>query len=259
MVTCTGSGLSTPSGGVKINYYYCCTGTPAGGTTVASTTYCSACSLSLSLSGAASGASITYQWESSLTGAGAWSSIAGATSDNYTYSPVGASYYRCKVLCTSSGLSSYSSTVFVGYHYQIMADSAAVPSSSCAPNFYTLVSGPAANLNLRTQYGDGTHDSVALFAFSSVTAGRTLTHNYAYTGSYSVKRVLYFGNIPQDSVSYTYYYQDCHVFPVKIFFDTDGDCVKGAIDPLSIASVEHPGRLKRHNDRYLVVDHRTLL
>lgn len=91
-----------------------CSGTPSGITSSASpASLCSAGTSTLSLSGA-SGCGLSYQWQSSTTGTGGWSNIAGATSSTQTVSvPAGGLYYQCIVTCSSSGLSGTSSSVHV--------------------------------------------------------------------------------------------------------------------------------------------------
>jgi len=88
-----------------LNPVSACAGTPTGGTTMASAdTSCSAITLSLSGSTAASG--ITYQWEDSLAGGG-WAAISGATASVFIASISADTWFRCVVSCGSQ--SSYSS------------------------------------------------------------------------------------------------------------------------------------------------------
>lgn len=84
-----------------------CSGTPSHATAAASpTSLWSGSSSTLSLSGYSSGAGITYQWQSSATGAtGSYSNISGATNTSYIASSITATkYYRCYTRCTNSGL-----------------------------------------------------------------------------------------------------------------------------------------------------------
>jgi hypothetical protein len=99
--------------GITINSV--CSGTPAAGVPVASTT--SACannSFTLNLTGAASGSGISYQWQSSPAGANTFANIAGATTVPYTVaSQTAATDYRVVVTCSGSGISSTSPLVSV--------------------------------------------------------------------------------------------------------------------------------------------------
>ncbi len=91
--------------------YYCniqnsaCSGTPTAGT-VSSTasTGCTSYSSTLTLTGATTGAGITYQWQSSTDDA-TWTSISGATSSTYAATVSATTYYRCTITCTASSLS----------------------------------------------------------------------------------------------------------------------------------------------------------
>ena len=227
--TCTYSGLSVNSPGFKITYMTtCCTGTPPIGVASASTTYCSSCSLTLNLSGYAIAAGMNYQWEMSYDNV-TWGSLWGANSVSYTFPAFGACYYRCQTTCGYSGLSSYSSTVFVGYQYHITADSITYPSTyTCdPPQFYTEVNGSSSLLAIKTYYGDGATDSVALINDTAKSYANT-PHAYLYPGTYTVKHVLYYTNVAQDSVTEYYTSTRCSEFPLSFYIDANGDCIKEA-------------------------------
>ncbi|MDO7853103.1 GEVED domain-containing protein [Hymenobacter convexus] len=99
--------------GITINSV--CSGTPAAGVPAASTaSACTNNSFTLSLTGAASGSGISYQWQSSPAGANAFANIAGATTVPYTVaSQTAATDYRVVVTCSGSGISSTSPLVNV--------------------------------------------------------------------------------------------------------------------------------------------------
>jgi hypothetical protein len=65
------------------------------------------------LGGATLAAGISYQWETSSTGTGSWSPIAGATFSTYTASQTVDTYYRCALTCSNSSLTSFSTPVQV--------------------------------------------------------------------------------------------------------------------------------------------------
>jgi hypothetical protein len=92
-----------------------CTGTPIGGTANASVIYvCTSGGAStLSVSGASSGAGITFQWQSSPTGAGTFTNISGASSATYVASVTASTDYRCVVTCSNGGASANSTVVKV--------------------------------------------------------------------------------------------------------------------------------------------------
>ncbi len=90
-----------------------CTGTPAAGSVSASvTTGCSSYTSLLTLTGASTALGVTYQWQSSPNNV-TWTNIAGATNATYTASVTSSMYYRCLVICTNSGISSATASVFL--------------------------------------------------------------------------------------------------------------------------------------------------
>jgi|GEM_PF-1558983 len=113
-----GSGTNGNRGGgngangyIRITYTIeTCSGTPNGGTAVASpaTLYCSGSSV-LSLSGNSYGIGITYQWQE--YDGSSWVNINGADQESYsvTLPALGTYKYRCELICDSDGIPSYSS------------------------------------------------------------------------------------------------------------------------------------------------------
>lgn len=239
-VLCISGGGSIASPGIKIPYSTTCicTGTPDAGTATASTTSCSSCSLTLSLTGASLADSLKYQWQSSPTGIAPWTNIAGATTVPYTFTPYGTYYYRCEVTCIPSATSAYSSGIEVFYDYHIIAHSVSnTPDTVCAgSDFYIEVNGVSSLLRVKTYYGDGTTDSVALTS-GTTTAAATVAHIYSWPGHYTVKQVVYWNNVPQDSVTFSYEYYYCRTLPVKLFIDLNADCIKESTEPYNATSV----------------------
>ena len=92
-----------------------CTGTPTGGTTNSTiTTICPDINFVLKVSGASSGNSgYTYQWQKSPDGT-AWTNIAGALADTLLISQTAVNYYRRQIICSGSGQSAFSTSLFVG-------------------------------------------------------------------------------------------------------------------------------------------------
>ena len=239
--TCIATGVIATSDIRKVIYTpLCgCIGTPVGGTANASTSYCSGCTFTLDLTGISPLSGTSYQWELSATGSSAWSNVVGATSMSYNHSPIGSYYYRCKSTCSASGVSAYSSSVYVGYHYAFIADSAGTsPDTVCtAARLFSQINGYSPLLRIKTYYGDGQKDSLPV----SVSGGTFYTssvHSYATPGSYLVKRVLYENNMPQDSVVRTYEHLFCRVLPIKLHLDSDGNCFKSTTEPFNTIPVK---------------------
>ncbi|WP_218141451.1 beta strand repeat-containing protein [Flavobacterium terrigena] len=100
--------LTTPqTGGFLGNFSYAqgvaCTGTPTPGATIASSIApCSAQPITLSLTTPTTGASVTYQWQSSTNGGSTWTDISGATAATYVATPTVNTSYQCNVTCAST-------------------------------------------------------------------------------------------------------------------------------------------------------------
>ncbi|MFH2143670.1 MAG: GEVED domain-containing protein [Bacteroidota bacterium] len=89
-----------------------CSGTPNAGTaSITSSSGCSGVNFTLSASGLSTGTGISYQWQSSPTGAAPWTNITGATSSSYMTSATSTTYYRIVTTCSFSGLSNNSNVV----------------------------------------------------------------------------------------------------------------------------------------------------
>ncbi|TDH27310.1 hypothetical protein EXU57_06890 [Segetibacter sp. 3557_3] len=122
-----GTPTSYGQNGANVSVWYtspdptpACTGTPTPGTSTvspASGNIVTNQSAALSLAGYTSGVSgITIQWQSSSIMNGTYTDIAGATGANYNTGTIinpGATYYRARVTCTATGLSSFSNVITV--------------------------------------------------------------------------------------------------------------------------------------------------
>ncbi|MDP4901078.1 MAG: right-handed parallel beta-helix repeat-containing protein [Schleiferiaceae bacterium] len=112
-----------------------CAGAPTGGTTnTTATAVCPLQNFGLSLGGATLAAGISYQWETSSTGTGSWTPIAGATFSTYTASQTVDTYYRCALTCSNSSLTSYSTTVQVTTLPNLAAGTYTVGPTGTYPN-----------------------------------------------------------------------------------------------------------------------------
>ncbi len=90
-----------------------CSGTPAPGNTLSSVNpACSGVAFTLSTSNTLLALGLTYQWQSSPNNS-TWTDISGATSPTYSASQTTATYYRCNVTCTNSGLTGSSTSLQV--------------------------------------------------------------------------------------------------------------------------------------------------
>lgn len=90
-----------------------CSGIPSPGNTLATaTSVCPTIPFTLSLSNTLSYSGMTYQWQSSADGV-TWVDIPGATSAIYETTQAAATYYRCFLICTSSGQTESSTPINV--------------------------------------------------------------------------------------------------------------------------------------------------
>ncbi len=92
-----------------------CTGTPVGGTSAGPTAVCNNLNFSITNTGATIGLGITYQWQSSPSGANSWTNIAGATNaGSAVVKQISATDYRLNVTCTNSSSTTPSNVITVG-------------------------------------------------------------------------------------------------------------------------------------------------
>lgn len=106
---------SVNTSGVNLNYncVTSCSGAPTPGNTISATTQaCSGVNFNLSLQNSLLFSGLTYQWQLSTNGT-VYSNISGAVNSTCSVNQSVATYYRCLVTCSNSGLSNYSNPVFV--------------------------------------------------------------------------------------------------------------------------------------------------
>lgn len=129
-----------------------CSGTPTAGTATASIiNACGAIPFSVSLTGSTIASGITYQWQSSPTGANAFVNVLGATSMSYLVSnQVVATDYRCVVTCTNSNSTQTSTVVSVGQNPFI--------SCYCTPTYQYSCSNTSENINSFILEGEGSSE-----------------------------------------------------------------------------------------------------
>ncbi len=109
-----------------------CTGTPNGGTILASANpICSNTTLVLTDSGATSAGALTYQWQSSSNGS-AWTNIVGANNLSYSINGLTTStYFRRVTTCTASSQIGNSNGLLINVNPLILC--------SCNPNTGTIL------------------------------------------------------------------------------------------------------------------------
>jgi len=93
------------------------------------------------------------------------------------------------------------------------------------PIFNTYVNGYSPLLKLKTYYGDGTYDSVSLVSWVGG-SHCSIPHYYGSAGQYSIKQMLYYDNVLQDSSFQSYVYQYCRTFQLIFFYDLNNNCIK---------------------------------
>ena len=107
-----------------------CTGAPTPGATLASsTTVCASATFTLSLQNTTLGSGVTYQWLTSTDGVTYSIAAGSATESTYVTSQTSATYYKCLVTCTATGISAESSPLQVGMN--------AVNACYCSPTYTT--------------------------------------------------------------------------------------------------------------------------
>lgn len=206
-----------------------CSGAPAPGVAaVASIGACAGAADTLLLTGYTS-CGTRLQWQSSPDSI-TWTDIPGATYTPVRYSPLTSGYVRSKNTCIASGLSSYSNKLYTPKQNRIQGHSILVPGTFCpATNFRVKICGVSNTLTLVTRYGDGLTDTITP-RYVAPDCDASLTHNYALSGSYTIKHVLLQGSTLLDSISYSYDHLNCFIMPIKFFFDRDSDCTRDMVD-----------------------------
>ncbi len=81
------------------------------------------------------------------------------------------------------------------------------------------------------QYGDGTGGEAAMPALTTGGSGATITHIYPFTGTYTVKVVLWSTAGPIDSVTTNVNYRNCGDYTVFFYNDANGNCMRDSSEP----------------------------
>ncbi|MEO6405658.1 MAG: GEVED domain-containing protein, partial [Ferruginibacter sp.] len=147
-----------------------CTGTPAPGNTLSTfAPVCSGANFTLSLQNATFGSGVTYQWQSSATGAaGTYANITGATASTYTTSQTAATFYQAVVTCGAVSTASNPLQVTINAFYNCYCASVAgntadedifnvnIGTLNNTSTCTSLAPGPGSVLNRYSNYRSGT-------------------------------------------------------------------------------------------------------
>ena len=130
-----------------------CTTADSGSVAVSVPGYCVSGSPTLTLSSGTTGGGAYYQWQSSATGVGGWSSINGAT--NTTYSPfvTTTTYYRALVACLNTSATEQTQALTASV---TIAAQPTISSLTVAPSTTSICSGANITLTGATSGGFGT-------------------------------------------------------------------------------------------------------
>ncbi|MGH2553272.1 MAG: Kelch repeat-containing protein, partial [Chitinophagaceae bacterium] len=112
-----------------------CSGTPDPGLTISSSSpVCSGVTFTLSVQNNPFVSGLTYLWQSAPAAAGPWTNLAGGTNVTHSLSQTGATWYRCIVSCTPSGLSGTSTPLLVADGQGVFTSQPANTSVECGKN-----------------------------------------------------------------------------------------------------------------------------
>ncbi len=148
-----------------------CSGTPnSGSAAISSASSCPGVNFTLSASGLTTGTGITYQWQSSPTGAAPWTDIVGANASTLTTSTTSTMYYRLFTTCSNSGQSNTTDVV----SYTLVGD-ACTCSSYCIPT----QSGTSNITNVTINTLNNTTSSASpYYSFQSATTTLLIGNSY---------------------------------------------------------------------------------
>lgn len=158
IITCTNSNLTyTTSQAVSVVSCTYCSGTPGSNSIVAqSPTVCTGSVANLSLANTYTNSGISYQWlTSSVSAAGPFNSIPGATLSTFNSSPLFTStYFNVVITCTNSGLS-FTTNQLITVVSCTTPCSGVPASNSIVPQFQSLCIGDLVNMYLANTYTNG--------------------------------------------------------------------------------------------------------
>lgn len=107
-----------------------CEGTPSpGATTSTATTICLGESITLGTANVVPGTGVSYEWETSTDGT-TYTAVASQTNFTYTTAPAAELYYRNKVTCATSGISTFSTPFQIAFANEVLTTT---PGERCGP------------------------------------------------------------------------------------------------------------------------------
>lgn len=163
-----------------------CTGTPTAGTASTSNdTVCNGESFDLILTGYTSGVSgITFQWKSSPTSGGTYTSITGATTSTYTATQTSTTFYKCEVTC--SGGSPVASNAIAVYMNTIMnCYCTSTATSASDEDIFNVTVGTLNNSSTCTTTG-GAGSVLKMYSNYTAVAAPTLSRTAAISFSVEI-------------------------------------------------------------------------
>ncbi len=183
-----------------------CTGQPTAGNTISSVNpVCPSQNFTLSVSGANSNTGITYQWISSTSGT-SYSNIGAAINSTYSASQTNATYYRCIVTCSNSGLSDTSVALQVTMNtlancYCTVTSNCGVDDeidtvifaginnyTSCTTGGYTFYNSPSASVQLSNTY------PISVYVTNGGTESVGVWIDYDHSGTFDASEYTFLGS-----------------------------------------------------------------
>jgi len=156
---------------------------------------------------------VAFQWQSSSSATGPWTTIAGATNTSYTTSISGTTYFRCVDTCRSVGAISLSNVDTVTLNTAALCP--------CNPAYYysTYYGIPACSYNITNFTCTGTPPSTLSDGFLSCGSSGTASYSGYYDRTFDTVKLTqggtYSGNI---NFSYGYY----SGYGIWVDFNDDG-------------------------------------
>lgn len=107
-----------------------CEGTPnPGATTSTATTICLGETITLGLANVVPGTGVSYEWETSVNGT-TYTAVPSQTNFTFVTAPASELYYRSKVTCATSGISTFSTPFQISFSNEVLTTT---PGEKCGP------------------------------------------------------------------------------------------------------------------------------
>ena len=129
------------------------------------------------------------------------------------------------------------------FQFSPIAGSAGTPADSFKVYVNRLCNGPevtviprhyAASMTVHTDFGDGTTDVSPVVPGFLNGGYMKVAHTYPASGNYIITQVLFNGATPLDTITTPFAYTFCRSFPIHIFYDGNGNCIKDPTEPFAI-------------------------